>query len=259
MMKRRTMLYFGSFNPVHKGHIALAEYVLREGLCDMVALVVSPQNPHKVQRTLLPELTRFEMAEKACAESEYPMQIQPSAVEFLLEKPSYTINTLRFLEENNGRDSEFSILMGADNLETLDTWREAETIMENYKIYVYPREGCATESRHPNITFLTDAPMFDCSSTEIRNALRKGRDVSEWLSDGVRDYIAANGLFPCIESQTEPLMAAGVEHYRRNEWGAALNKFRGVLEINPDDTEAREYVRMIEEILAFRYTDIYNP
>lgn len=258
-MKRRTMLYFGSFNPIHKGHVALAEYVLNKGLCDMVALVVSPQNPHKTELSLLPELTRFEMAERACAESEYPARIQPSAIEFLLDKPSYTINTLRFLEENNGHDTEFSILMGADNLETLDTWREAETIIGNYKIFVYPRTGYATESRHPNITFLADAPMFDCSSTEIRNALRNGGDVSDMLPRGVLDYIAANGLFGRTDGKTEPLKAEGVEHYRRNEWGAALNSFRSVLELNPDDAETREYVKMIEEILAFRYTDIYNP
>ena len=254
------MLYFGSFNPIHKGHIALAEYVLEQGLCDSVALIVSPRNPLKEESSLLPELTRFEMAERACVGSKYPARIQPSAIEFLLDKPSYTINTLRFLEENNGRDTEFSILMGADNLETLHKWREAETIMANYRIFVYPRTGHTEDCCGiANVTFLAGAPRFDCSSTEIRNALRHGRDVSSLLPDGVSDYIVSNGLFPRTDATTEPLMAAGVEHYRRNEWGAALNKFRGVLEINPDDTEAREYVKMIEEILAFRYTDIYNP
>lgn len=253
------MLYFGSFNPIHKGHIALAEYVLEQGLCDFVALVVSPQNPHKVQTSLLPELTRFEMAEAACRESKYPAQIQPSAVEFLLDKPSYTINTLRFLEENNGRDNEFSILMGADNLENLDKWRESEAIVSRYKIFVYPRTGHAGACDNPNITFMADAPVFDCSSTAIRNALRNGRDVSEWLPASVSDYIAKNALFEPVDEAVAALKEQGVEHYRRNEWGKALNKFRSVLEANPDDTEAREYVKMIEEILAFRYTDIYNP
>ena len=255
---KRTMLYFGSFNPIHKGHIALAEYVLGEGLCDSVALVVSPQNPMKRESSLLPELTRFEMAETACRESKYPDLIQPSAVEFLLERPSYTINTLRFLEGNNGSEMEFSILMGADNIENFHKWKEAETILANYKIYVYPRTGHTTENMPSNVHFLADAPVFDCSSTDIRNALVNGRDASDKLSTGVLEYIRKNGLFPACNEIAE-LKERGIGSFRRNEWGNALNTFRKVLEINPDDTEAKEYIKMIEEILAFRYKDIYNP
>lgn len=253
------MLYFGSFNPVHKGHIALAEYVVERGLCDTVVLVVSPQNPMKRESSLLPEMTRFEMAETACRESKYPDRIQASAVEFLLEKPSYTINTLRFLEENNGSEMRFSILMGADNIENFHRWREYETILDRYEIWVYPREGYSAEEYEGKVHMLEDAPLFDCSSTEIRNALRNGRDVSGQLSAGVCDYIIKNRLFPRIDNETGPLKEQGRTHYGRNEWGAALNAFRKVLEINPDDAEAREYTAMIEEILAFRYKDIYNP
>ena len=257
-MKKRTMLYFGSFNPIHKGHIALAEYVLQEGLCDSVALVVSPQNPMKRDMSLLPELTRFEMAEIACRESRFPERIQPSAVEFLLERPSYTINTLRFLEENNGNDMEFSILMGADNIENIHKWKEAEAILNGYKIYVYPRSGYSSEERLPNVTALVNAPVFDCSSTDIRNALINGRDASEMLAEGVSEYIKKNGLFPLNEEIAE-LKEKGVGCFRRNEWGEALNSFRKVLALNPDDKEAKEYIKMVEEILAFRYKDIYNP
>lgn len=257
-MKRRTMLYFGSFNPVHRGHVSLAEHVIDRGLCDTVVLVVSPQNPLKEQSSLLPEMVRFEMAEAACRESAYPERIMPSAVEFLLEKPSYTINTLRFLEENNGRDMEFSILMGADNIATFHKWREAETILDNYDIWVYPRTGFDFCRLSPRVHLLEDAPMFDCSSTAIRDGLRNGRDVSQWLAVGVADYIRKNELFTKSD-ELLGLKAEGVEHYKRNEWGKALNAFRNALRINPDDTEAGEYVKMIEEILAFRYTDIYNP
>ena len=92
---KRVMLYFGSFNPIHKGHIALAEYAVEKGLCDELVLVVSPQSPYKQAEELAPEMDRFEMAEAACAASRYPDRIKPSVVEFLLPKPSYTIDTLR--------------------------------------------------------------------------------------------------------------------------------------------------------------------
>ena len=100
---KREMLYFGSFNPIHKGHIALAEYVLDRGLCDEAALIVSPQSPYKEAGELAPELDRFEMAEIACRNSKHPERIKPSVVEFLLPKPSYTIDTLRYLQKNFGR------------------------------------------------------------------------------------------------------------------------------------------------------------
>ena len=117
---KRVMLYFGSFNPVHKGHIALAEYAVRQALCDEVVLIVSPQSPYKAADELAPEMDRFEMAEIACAASEYPDRIKPSVVEFLLPKPSYTIDTLRYLKENFGSGMEFSILMGSDQIARLD-------------------------------------------------------------------------------------------------------------------------------------------
>ena len=258
-MKKRTMLYFGSFNPIHKGHIALAEYVLQCGLCDCVVLVVSPLNPLKNEDSLLPELTRFEMAEAACLKSGYPTQIMPSAVEFLLDKPSYTINTLRFLEENNGGEMQFSILMGADNIENFHKWKEADTILAGYDIYVYPRAGYSSDKYDGRVHFLADAPLFECSSTAIRNALRNGEDASEWLSKEVIDYIKAHNLFPNCSNETSQLKEEGRAHFRKNEWGNALNAFRKTTALNPDDTEALEYIKMIEEILAFRYKDIYNP
>ena len=127
---KRVMLYFGSFNPIHKGHIALAEYAVEKGLCDELVLVVSPQSPYKQAEELAPEMDRFEMAEAACAASRYPDRIKPSVVEFLLPKPSYTIDTLRYLAENHGADMEFSILMGADQIERLDGWKEYDRILE---------------------------------------------------------------------------------------------------------------------------------
>ena len=141
---KRVMLYFGSFNPIHKGHTALAEYVLDSDLCDEVVLVVSPQSPYQEAAAQAPEMDRFEMAEIACAASKYPEKIKPSVIEFLLPKPSYTIDTLRYLEENFGGEMRFSILMGGDQIARLDGWKEYERILE-YPIYVYPRRDARTE------------------------------------------------------------------------------------------------------------------
>ena len=137
---KRMLLYFGSFNPVHKGHIALAEYAMEHGLADETALIISPQSPYKSDAELAPETDRFEMAEIACKASKYPGRIKPSVVEFLLPRPSYTIDTLRYLEELCGHEMEFSILMGGDQIAALDGWKEYEKILE-YPIYVYPRRG----------------------------------------------------------------------------------------------------------------------
>ena len=102
MAKRRMMLFFGSFNPVHNGHIALAEYAVENKLCDEVAMIISPQNPFKQNWELAAEMDRYSMVEMACKNCRYPEQIRPSVIEFLLEKPSYTVNTLQHLTDNYG-------------------------------------------------------------------------------------------------------------------------------------------------------------
>ena len=241
---KRMMLYFGSFNPVHKGHTALAEYVLERGLCDEVALVVSPRSPYKETAELAPELDRFEMAEIACAASEYPDRIKPSAVEFLLPKPSYTIDTLRYLTQNFGSEMRFSILMGGDQIARLDGWKEYERVLE-YPIYVYPRRGERTDRFAGRITV---------------------------LDDGVAEYIRRKGLWsPAsriaalsarIDAGTADAalyVERGRLHFRLNEWGAALNDFNRALALDTDNAEARQYVEMAREILEFRYKDLYNP
>ena len=191
---KRVMLYFGSFNPIHKGHIALAEYAVEKGLCDELVLVVSPQSPYKQAEELAPEMDRFEMAEAACAASRYPDRIKPSVVEFLLPKPSYTIDTLRYLAENHGADMEFSILMGADQIERLDGWKEYDRILE-YPVYVYPRRGERVDRFPGRITVLEDAPLQDFSATQIRGRIGRGEDVSQMLDKGVADHIRRKGLW----------------------------------------------------------------
>ncbi len=268
---KRVMLYFGSFNPVHKGHIALAEYAVEQTLCDEVVLVVSPQSPYKAADELAPEMDRFEMAEIACAASKYPEKIKPSVVEFLLPKPSYTIDTLRYLKENFGSDMQFSILMGSDQIARLDGWKEYEKILE-YPVYVYPRRGEPAEGFEGRITLLADAPLQDFASTDVRDRIGRGEDTSAMLDEGVAAYIRRKGLWsPAARiaaltariaeapDDTALYIERGRLHYRMGEWGPALNDFNAVLRIDAEHVEARQFARMVQEILEFRYKDIYNP
>lgn len=196
-MKKRVLLYFGSFNPVHRGHIALAEYAISDGFADQVVLIVSPQNPHKEQSDLAAEFSRYEMCQAACAASLYPEQIQVSAVEFTLPRPSYTIDTLNFLAENFGEQMEFSILMGADNIENFHRWKSYEQIIDNYPILVYPRTGyyLSRSQFADRVVFLENAPLFDISATEIREAIAEGRDISDMVIPEVEQYIRNNKLW----------------------------------------------------------------
>lgn len=267
------MLYFGSFNPIHKGHMALAEYVIEKELCDEVVLVVSPQNPLKTSELQAPELDRFSMAEAACAASKYPDRIKPSVIEFLLDKPSYTIHTLRYLQENHGKEMTFSLLMGDDLLPQLPEWKEYREIVDNYPIFVYPRHGAGeTTTLGGRIARLDEAPLYPHSSSEIRERLGRGEDVTNMLPEGVMQYIREKGLWSpasYIASLTARIeqnpddaalyVERGQWHYRRNEWGEALNDFNRALKIAPDHREARQFVDMVYEILSFRYKDIYNP
>lgn len=271
MAKRHMMLLFGSFNPVHRGHTALAEYAIERGLCDAVAMIISPQNPFKQNMALAAEMDRYAMVEAACKASRYPEQIHASVVEFLLEKPSYTINTLRYLEENNGHEMRFSILMGSDLINTLREWREAEEIIRGYDIYVYPRPGVEMTYKTARTTFLADAPQCDFSSTDVRRRLESGEDVSRMLDREVIKYIRERGLWSIegkidrlsrqIEEQAEAALylERGKCYYRRNEWGKAINDFRRAEELDAECVEAVQFRRMTEEILEYRYKDIYNP
>ena len=194
-MKQREVLYFGSFNPVHRGHIALAEWIVEQGLGDEVVLIVSPQNPHKQSDELAPEFSRYEMCQLACEASRYPDRIKVSAVELTLERPSYTINTLRFLSEQFGSQMEFSVLIGADNLASFDKWREAEEILSSYNVMVYPRSGYELDKFADRVTFLAEAPLHDYAATDVRTALRTGLSVSDKVTPAVERYIVQNKLY----------------------------------------------------------------
>lgn len=270
-MKKRMLLYFGSFDPIHNGHIALAEYALDKDLADEVALVISPQNPFKADVLQTPEYTRYEMAELACKASRYPERIKPSVVEFVLEKPSYTINTLDYLKENHGDDMEFSIITGSDIWARFDEWKEYERILNEYKIYVYPRKGYAVEKFADRVVMLDDAPYVEFSSTEVRGKVERNEDISSMVAPEVAKYIADNQLWTLagnimrltamIESgeRASLYIERGKCFYRRNEWGKAINDFNKAKSLEPDNEEAEQLHDMVYEILSFRYKDIYNP
>ena len=194
MDKQRVALYFGSFNPIHNGHIAIAEHVVDQGLCDMLVMIVSPQNPLKQATDLAPDLARFEMVEAACASSKHPVRIVPSAIEFVLPRPSYTIDTLRALEQERGDDMEFSVIMGGDLADQLPRWKEWQTLLQRYPIYMYPREG-VTSTPYPEITMLEGAPELPFSSTDVRERLKRGESIDDMVPAAVAKYIAENGLW----------------------------------------------------------------
>ncbi len=169
-----TGLYFGSFNPIHIGHMAIANFMVEFSELDQLWFVVSPQNPLKEKKSLLQDYHRLEMVRLAVEEDD---RFRASDIEFKLPTPSYTIDTLTYLEEKNpGR--EFQLVMGADGLATFRKWKHANLIMEKYHRLIYPRPGTNKEavSRLVNAS-LVDAPMMEISSSFIRMAIKEGKDV----------------------------------------------------------------------------------
>lgn len=184
-------LFFGSFNPIHNGHLLIAQALLNQTDCKRVWLVLSPQNPFKDKKSLLNEQLRLQLCELATQDV---IEIQPSNVEFFLPKPSYTIDTLTHLAAKY-KSYEFCILMGADNLEHFHKWKKYETILEYYPIYVYPRPQAQIPSwTHPNINMI-DAPFMDISATLIRNMLKNKHSIRYLTPEPVREYIERNRLY----------------------------------------------------------------
>jgi nicotinate-nucleotide adenylyltransferase len=170
----KTGLYFGSFNPIHIGHLAIANFMIEFTDLDQLWFVVSPQNPLKEKRSLLKDYHRLEMVRLAVEDDD---RFRASDIEFKLPTPSYTIDTLAYLEEKNpGR--EFQLVMGADGLRTFHKWKHAELIVKKYHRLIYPRpgKGMDTSSELLNAT-LVNAPLMEISSSIIRKAIREGKDV----------------------------------------------------------------------------------
>jgi nicotinate-nucleotide adenylyltransferase len=200
---KRIGLYFGTFNPIHVGHLIIANYMADYTELDEVWLVVSPQNPLKQKKTLLADYHRLAMARIAVEDN---MRVKVSDVEFDMPKPSFTSHTLIYLEEKYP-EHEFALIMGEDNLRTLHKWKNYESILRDHKIYVYPRALTIQEkddlkahrtlsklSNHENI-IKVDAPVMKLSASFIRDAIKTGHDVRYLLTEPVFEYLTEMNFY----------------------------------------------------------------
>ena len=181
-------LYFGTFNPIHIGHLVIANHMAEYSDLNQIWFVVTPQSPFKVKQSMLDNYQRLEMVYRATKDYD---KLKPSDIEFNLPQPNYTVNTLAYLQEKYPK-YEFSLIMGEDNLKGFHKWKNYDIILENHHIYVYPRlsEG-VVETKfedHPHIKKV-DAPIMELSSTFIRNAIKQGKNVKPMLPEHVWEYV----------------------------------------------------------------------
>ena len=197
-------LYFGTFNPIHIGHLIIANHFAEHTGLDQIWMVVTPHNPLKNKDALLDDYQRLQLV--FLATEDYP-KIKPSDIEFKLSQPNYTVNTLAHLQEKFPKHI-FSLIMGEDNLRSLRKWKNHEVIMQNHEIYVYPRledkgkTGQAISSGPENLTFrnnpkihFIDAPIVEISSTFIRENIKNKKNVQPLLPSKVWEYIDHNNLY----------------------------------------------------------------
>jgi len=181
-------LYFGTFNPIHVGHLIIANHLVEHSDLDQVWFIVTPHSPFKKKSTLLEDNHRYQMVDRA---TEYYPNLRASDIEFKLPQPNYTINTLTYLEEKYP-DYEFGLIMGKDNLNSFHKWKNYELILERHEIYVYPRisKGNLEDKleHHKKIQFI-NAPIMELSSTFIRNSVKEGKDVRPMLPENVWQYL----------------------------------------------------------------------
>jgi nicotinate-nucleotide adenylyltransferase len=194
-------LFFGSFNPIHVGHMIIANVMAENTDLIKVWFVVSPQNPLKPSKGLLHEFDRYDMVKAAIADN---YKLEASDVEFHLPKPSYTIHTLAHLTEKHP-GKEFKLILGEDNLENFTKWKNYEQILQHYGVYVYPRLHDAIGQarpnvtntdlkRHPNVTMI-DAPLLDISATYIRNCIRNNKSIRYLVPESVEQMIRTKQFY----------------------------------------------------------------
>lgn len=193
MSKEKIGLFFGTFDPIHNGHLKIAKYITEEKLADKVWLVVTPENPIKVGSKISSFNHRFNMAKIA---TENYDNIIPSDLEVNLKKPNYTIDTLEYIS-NKLKDIEFSLIIGEDNYKIFDTWKDYKKIINKYKIFIYPRKGTLNENLHiiNENTMYIGGPRIDLSSTNIRKIVSKNSDPKDLISNKVMEYINSNKLY----------------------------------------------------------------
>ena len=178
-------LYFGSFNPIHIGHLIISNHILNETEIERVWFIVSPQNPLKESKSLLNEFDRLHLVRLATQDD---TRMKCSDIEFTLSKPSYTTNTLAFLSEKYP-EYKFSIIMGSDSYQNLDKWKNFETIISNYSIYVYKREGHEISKSFNKKPFILNAPIIQISASQIRENIKAGKSIRYLVPEIVREEI----------------------------------------------------------------------
>ena len=191
-MNKHIGLFFGSFNPVHVGHLIIADYMVEHTNMDEVWMVVSPQNPFKEKDGLVPENKRFQMLKLALKGNR---RVKASDVEFNLPNPSYTIHTLEHLTKKYP-ESHFSIIIGSDNLKDLPKWKNAKTLIKQYSFYVYKRSGyqLGKWKDHKNVHLLS-APLLNISGTYIREQIKHEKSIRYLVHDAVLAFIKKNKLY----------------------------------------------------------------
>jgi nicotinate-nucleotide adenylyltransferase len=186
-------LYFGSFNPIHHGHLLIASYALNHTDLQQVWFVVSPQNPLKPAASLLNEYHRLYLVQLAV---EGEKNLKASDIEFKLPKPSYTIDTLAYLQEKYPTH-EFSIIMGSDSFQNLPKWKNSEWLLRHYPIYIYKRPGFETLPVYPGArgVYDLDAPLLPISSTDVRKNIKAGKSIRYLVPENVRLEIERSGYY----------------------------------------------------------------
>lgn len=191
-MKKKIGLFFGSFNPIHVGHLIIAEYIVEHTDLKEIWFVVSPCNPLKKKQSLLNEHQRLYMVNLAIEDDP---RFRSCDIEFKLPQPSYTVNTLAHLEEKY-TDKEFCLIMGEDNLDCIEKWFNYQFILDNYHIYIYPRDNYQTQHKRelPNISYI-NAPKIEISATMIREGIKNRQSVKYLMTEKVAHYVDEMGLY----------------------------------------------------------------
>lgn len=184
-------LYFGSFNPVHIGHLIIANHVLNETDLQKVWFVLSPQNPFKPSSTLLNEYDRLHLLRLAVEGDD---RLKANDIEFSLPRPSYTSHTLAYLTDKHP-SYQFSIIMGGDSYQNLGNWKNAESIVNNYRILVYRRPGYDIEKKSDKRVEILDAPLLEISATHIRQSVQSGKSIRHLVPDLVENEIRKSGFY----------------------------------------------------------------
>jgi len=188
-------LYFGSFNPIHIGHLIIANHILNEAGIEKIWFVVSPLNPFKEPENLMNEYERFHLVQKAI---ENDTRVKATDIEFSLPRPSYTVHTLAYLKEKYPEHS-FSIIMGSDGFQNLEKWKNVEVIVENYPVIIYKRPGFEVNNKLNAKITVMNAPLLEISSTHIRELIRSGKSIKYMVPPGVEEEIMASGFFKKLQ------------------------------------------------------------